>query len=774
MKIFNHFDSYNTLKNYLGAAEKVDETLAPESLIGAFDKDAEIRRICSTYTDSEQEKAECIKEQNNKWQEQEVDPEIEQDCLQERKEFKDVRLRQEVSHKSLEQQKVIVLQKDKDQQRQQKQSQRSQQSVQDEDDLVSSEDIRGSSLELRKNQPSLNRDITSQRQNELREEREERFQKCKLERQVCEEEKKYCDRKTGRINQDNEDMCEKKKQQCLQRHINGQVLREPLHKIGEGKAVTVSAGIVLKSPTSQDRKIVTQVTLGEKLKKTGSEETQVNLRLNVESPELPKPFVMELRANGKVQRPIQRWSAEEMLEEDLTAEVQINGNYGYEEEDRSDIDANIVLYKSEEQKEQTRRSVETAICKKHVSEGRKLTAECQKTRHEASSLDKIHAKMSLPADLTRNNWTRLLFQGVKAYLLPYLNEKSVQRRPRDAAKDEFELDAYVTAGGELGTVIVAGNGKEVSVKNVRLGSFAKEILPVCAKHSFALHILQALTKDNALASCAVESGKINTFDNVEYDYDIGAEEHLVFGDCSARKRIMVTAARKTSSDQKIMMIVDNHKYEVEIKKPSRFARDSQVIIRVNGKEKRLQSSQEVDQDTKQILQNLQQARQQNINQQSNLRDVSQSQRSAQQINQQQLQDKLRQELQKNQKLKVIQGELNSYDDENTYVTQYEDGVYAIVSKKYGVSVYADGERMEVLTFKHLLKNKACGLCGDLNGEKTADLKSPGQCVMSKPMLGAYSYIIEGGQSIPSKNQDQWSGSRPVPPRPHPLRWIRGW
>jgi hypothetical protein len=126
----------------------------------------------------------------------------------------------------------------------------------------------------------------------------------------------------------------------------------------------------------------------------------------------------------------------------------------------------------------------------------------------------------------------------------------------------------------------------------------------------------------------------------------------------------------------------------------------------------------------------------------------------QQIYQQQMQERQRKELEKQQKQKISEGVFNTYDDENTYVTRYEDGVYAIVSRKYGVSVYADGERIEVLTFKHLLKNKACGLCGDLNGEETADLKSPRQCVMSKPILGAYTYSIEGSKGIPSMYHDQ--------------------
>merc|ERR1712029_1287007 len=40
----------------------------------------------------------------------------------------------------------------------------------------------------------------------------------------------------------------------------------------------------------------------------------------------------------------------------------------------------------------------------------------------------------------------------------------------------------------------------------------------------------------------------------------------------------------------------------------------------------------------------------------------------------------------------------------------------------------------------LLKSRAVGLCGDMNGERSADLKTPGMCVM-RPHLAALSYLI---------------------------------
>merc|ERR1719234_2825642 len=176
-------------------------------------------------------------------------------------------------------------------------------------------------------------------------------------------------------------------------------------------------------------------------------------------------------------------------------------------------------------------------------------------------------------------------------------------------------------------------------------------------------------------------------------------EHVVFKDCTESSRVEVTA-QKMSSSKKIKVTIDNHVYEVEI--PNQ---ETAASIKVNGK-------------PKSYVTNSQKEKQSNS--------------------------------------EFIAFENNYYEDVNTYVTSYEDGVYAIVSKLYGISVYADKESIEVNTYQHLFRNKACGLCGDLNDEKTADIKSAGECIMSSPKLSAYSYMIEDQcEGIPSEYEQQY-------------------
>merc|ERR1712180_314084 len=98
-----------------------------------------------------------------------------------------------------------------------------------------------------------------------------------------------------------------------------------------------------------------------------------------------------------------------------------------------------------------------------------------------------------------------------------------------------------------------------------------------------------------------------------------------------------------------------------------------------------------------------------------------------------------------QPMAKVAGRTSLFEDKSNRVVLHEDGVFEIFSLKYGMAVRADHEAVEVKTFQWALRNLACGLCGDMNDEKTADLKSAGKCVMSQPKLAAMSYMVEDGQ-----------------------------
>merc|ERR1719447_92728 len=86
-----------------------------------------------------------------------------------------------------------------------------------------------------------------------------------------------------------------------------------------------------------------------------------------------------------------------------------------------------------------------------------------------------------------------------------------------------------------------------------------------------------------------------------------------------------------------------------------------------------------------------------------------------------------------------------------HIKRFEDNVYAVHAIQEQLMVLFDGKHAQIFG-SPLLRARSVGLCGDLNAETTADLKTPERCLMSQPRLAAYSYMIqESCQGIPSQD-----------------------
>merc|ERR1712168_1526292 len=70
---------------------------------------------------------------------------------------------------------------------------------------------------------------------------------------------------------------------------------------------------------------------------------------------------------------------------------------------------------------------------------------------------------------------------------------------------------------------------------------------------------------------------------------------------------------------------------------------------------------------------------------------------------------------------------------------YQDNVIKVHIPRQGLVVLSNGSVVEVVA-PLLLKSRAVGLCGDMNGEHSADLRTPAKCVL-KPHLAAISFML---------------------------------
>merc|ERR1712168_274412 len=505
-------------------------------------------------------------------------------------------------------------------------------------------------------------------------------EECLSERHLCKVEKKWCmekQEKEGLPRTEAEHVCERKLVFCTMQSKSRHILKSALSRVENGTAISLSFGATLRTTEkSQDRKIETHIALSQKNETETVEEgkTHITLKTIIESPMLRKPYEVEIEASTVLRRPITKWSREELMKEDLTSKMMVVGLYGVRGEERKTIKSSLLLLKSKEQEYFIKESPEYEECSRDESEGRLLTESCEQLRTMITSLDKVQGKLYLPVEIAENKAVELTSEAIKIALFPYMTEKTVEKRV-SGQHMEYDIESRINGTGKLLYGLVSGNGKKVEINNIRLGNYFTRVLPLSTRHSLTTTILQKLTNYTTPSTCTIESGKVLTFDKMNYTYPLNDCEHIVFTELSTEPRILISTKR-TPQKQHIKMIVDGHKYEVEINKESRYSRNSRALIKINGQERSMETT----------LENL-----------------------------------------------------------NTIVTKYLDGVYSIYSRKYGVEIIADGERLEVKSNPLIFGDRATGLCGDLNGEWMADLKSPKQCVIPVPELTAMTFMLKDGK-----------------------------
>jgi len=613
----------------------------------------EIERICMEYTPHNVDQ--CVRSLKQKIQHQ--DSEVVQQC-EEEKTFKQQWIQQQ-------------------QQNMQKQQQHQQLVQQKYQSQISGS---GSRQQIQENEWSI-------RPEEMKEQ-------CLISNQLCKEERKLCLESLERENLSRtraEVICSKKVELCKQNVRMTEQLKEQLHSIKNGNAVSISMGAVLRGrQESEERKMVTYITIARKPEHDGSRHTKSVMKTIVKTPSLRQPYEIEIHCDSDIKTPVQKWNLEEILRDNLTKKVFVQGHYGYRSEEKKSMKASIMMVQSDKLKHFLRETVEYEKCSRYQQQGRLLTESCKESRQLASSLDVAHVKLYIPTEVTESRVVEYTTDLAKLVFFPYISQTSTGRRT-SGQEQEYEIEAWVNGEGNRLSVEISGDGETVKAENVRV---PKGLFPTTTEGYWTSNLAQKLTGYNAPSQCTIEGGKVRTFDKFEYSYSLNDCEHVVFSEMSSRPRVLV-ATKKDQVQQYVKMIVDGHKFEVELKKESRYSRDASPEIKVNG-EKKQWSSTEQDSEGRLWL------------------------------------------------------------NEETYAYRYMDGVYTIYSVKYGVEVLADGERLEVLTPQHIFRNRVSGLCGDLNGEWVADVKTGKQCVVSKPKTAAFSFLIENGkcQGIPQHEKTE--------------------
>merc|ERR1719334_2213968 len=398
---------------------------------------------------------------------------------------------------------------------------------------------------------------------------------------------------------------------------------------------------------------------------------------------------------GRLKLPIVnvRWSKEEILNQPLELTYNSKLLYGPENDlnAKEKIEIEAKIHKTEAQTNSVKESPEFKRCAEEEQAGRKLSTICAKVRDQAGSLDRAQMTIALPHSIYQSRVLSTVEELIKAAFVG--NCKQMQPTSQMPI-GQVKLDFTFAKAGDLAHVAVKHRHDAYDLKNIRVPHIAQGVMPFnvrCPFNPIGDAILQKLSNKNAPATCRVEPSVIRTFDNRTYNYSINDCEHVLLTDghrilpvAVLTRTIMVKVFLRWEKVKIVKVLFGQAKVEVF---PEIADSQYTLKIKVNGQVQAINRGQ----------------------------------------------------------LFVVKD--NQTKETIAEIKHYQDGVYQIYAPLQNMHVITDGERVEIVA-PQLLKSRALGLCGNMNGEEVADLTTPKKCIMP-PKLAAVSYILNknGNDSI---------------------------
>jgi hypothetical protein len=256
--------------------------------------------------------------------------------------------------------------------------------------------------------------------------------------------------------------------------------------------------------------------------------------------------------------------------------------------------------------------------------------------------------------------------------------------------ESVKILAKISRVGNEAQLIVENNGRKYEIRNIRLPNILNGVLPISLHDPLMYTPIQKISANQIPASCRVEPTRISTFDNKTYTYELNNCYHLLFRDCTEKIPVAVMAKTLTGLNKEVKILAGI----AEMIMTPVSATNMKIQLIVKGKPVPVEAQPGVPL----IIRN-------------------------------------------EQGLEILE------------IVRYQDNVYLVKAIQESLWVLFDGKNAEI-SGSTLLRSRSCGLCGDLNGENTADLKTPERCIMSRPRLAAYSYMIQEAScaGIPSEDK----------------------
>merc|ERR1711970_1677729 len=413
-----------------------------------------------------------------------------------------------------------------------------------------------------------------------------------IKKEICEREKIAAEVKTtcmaeqakqARPFAEVEAYCNKKAVQYKQRHTGYKSSKKSITSIltstvNAARAFTAHVQAALHGENfAADKKVQAQVTFTEDKSLGNLKENQIKVAMAVKTPHFLQPYVVDVHAIRKIQRPASQWDKDAILREEIHSKINVKAVVGRKQEQEHRVHVDILAERSAEQKVFARNHEAWRLCDADLSKNQQLTANCKAARHHSASLDVIQAELAVPKVLARNPFVATFVDVAKAYFIPYLAIEETTFNQQSTHREHIKVHTKFANNGKAFTLAVAANKLKTILKNVRIAPAFEGLAPICVMKSLPMHVLKKITQHGAPSSCAVEGNKVKTFDKVVYDYTMNDCEHVIFKDCTDAPKVMV-AVQKTPAMHIVKAVIDDNKYELELVKATRGLHK----VKVNG------------------------------------------------------------------------------------------------------------------------------------------------------------------------------------------------
>jgi len=312
------------------------------------------------------------------------------------------------------------------------------------------------------------------------------------------------------------------------------------------------------------------------------------------------------------------------------------------------------------------------------------------SEQQAAALNKIHLEFNygeLPAIF--KNYLYQVEDYVKTILFPNVHH---DRFPVEGAAGEKKVivDFRMTPNKEFFNLHVIKPTTRLNIENVKTTEWIKKILPLTSTQNIFENVRDRTLRFYSEPSCTLEGKFVNTFDNVTYRFSPNVVEkcqHVLTQDCSG-KYPMTVLVKNINTERKVVTVLLGGKTKIEI-----IPQGSGLINRgilVNS---------DLTHDFVVLV---------NGRKVENFPEIIR---------------------------------LPETHDLNKYLAKIEvmvNGGIQVISPR--IRVATDAARV-VVYGSNVYRNRTCGLCGNFDGEKIAELRSPKNCPLSSGSLLVASYAF---------------------------------